>query len=86
MLVQTRRGELRPLVPFPGGYWGYSQPGQSLVMFSAPKGPSPVGTLVRQAAADTTLYAGDRQARSRAGLVHTSACWEPVHVDGPLLL
>ena len=61
LLVQSRRGELRPVVPLPGGYLGYSQPGRSLVMFSAPKGPKYVSTLVRQAAADTTLYAGSKQ-------------------------
>lgn len=49
------------MVPLPGGYLGYSQPGRSLVMFSAAKGPKSVGTLVRQAAADTTLYAGSKQ-------------------------
>jgi hypothetical protein len=63
--VQSRRGELRPLVPLPGGYLGYSQPGRSLVMFSAPKGPKYVGTLVRQTAADTTLYAGSKQVQCR---------------------
>jgi hypothetical protein len=67
VLVQTRRGELRPLIPFPGGYWGYSQPGQSLVMFSVPKGPKFIGTAVRQAAADTTLYAGSRQVHLQKG-------------------
>jgi hypothetical protein len=59
--VQSRRGELRPLVPLPGGYLGYSQPGRSVVMLSAPKGPKYVGTLVRQAAADATLYPGSKQ-------------------------